>query len=128
MLSKGRRQRPSHKLSVLSIWIVLPVPCKHKMFLSFGEIFSDGCDAATGAASIRSLKRNPLRRGRRGPFSMQGSTVSAEIADAGSSYIFSGALQPMRVMAFFSTARVVSASFSRASTTGFSSPLMRQAA
>ena len=46
---------------------------------------------------------------------MQGSTVSAEIADAGSSYIFSGALQPMRVMAFFSTARVVSASFSRAS-------------
>lgn len=59
---------------------------------------------------------------------MQGSTVSAEIADAGSSYIFSGALQPMRVMAFFSTARVVSASFSRASSTGFSSPLMRQAA
>lgn len=63
-----------------------------------------------------------------GSFSMQGSTVSAEIADAGSSYIFSGALQPMRVMAFFSTARVVSASFSRASSTGFSSPLMRQAA
>ena len=31
-------------------------------------------------------------------------------------------------MAFFSTARVVSASFSRASSTGFSSPLMRQAA
>ena len=30
-------------------------------------------------------------------------------------YIFSGAVQPMRVMAFFSTDRAVSASFSRAS-------------
>ena len=36
-------------------------------------------------------------------------------------------LQPMRVMAFFSTDRAVSASFSRASSTGRSSPLMRQA-
>lgn len=62
VLSKGRRQRPSHKLSVLSIWIVLPVPCKHKMLLPFGEIFSDGCDAATGAASIRSLKKTPAVR------------------------------------------------------------------
>ena len=42
-------------------------------------------------------------------------------------HIFSGAVQPMRVMAFFSTDRAVSASFSRASSTGRSSPLMRQA-
>ena len=42
-------------------------------------------------------------------------------------HIFSGAVQPMRVMAFFRTDRAVSASFSRASSTGRSSPLMRQA-
>lgn len=68
VLSKGRRQRPSHKLSVLSIWIVLPVPCKHKMLLPFGEIFSDGCHAATGAASIRSLKKTPAARPQGVPF------------------------------------------------------------
>ena len=33
----------------------------------------------------------------------------------------------MSVMPFFSTARAVSASFRRASSTSFSSPLMRQA-
>ena len=42
-------------------------------------------------------------------------------------YIVSGAEQPMRVMPFFSTARAVSASFSRASRTFSASPLMRQA-
>ena len=42
-------------------------------------------------------------------------------------YIFSGAEQPMSVMPFFSTARAVSASFSRASSTFSASPLMRQA-
>ena len=62
------------------------------MLLPLGEIFSDGCDAATGAASIRSLKRDPCGEAAGGSFSMQGSTVSAEIADAGSSYIFSRAL------------------------------------
>ena len=42
-------------------------------------------------------------------------------------YIFSGAAQPMRVMAFRSTERVVSASFNRADRRAASSPLMRQA-
>ena len=42
-------------------------------------------------------------------------------------YIFSGAEQPISVMPFFSTARAVSASFRRASSTFSVSPLMRQA-
>ena len=87
--------------------------------------------AIKGLTNSNEASSVSLHKGRQAAMMAAGSIgqVTQAMSNAGpAATIFSGALQPMRVMAFFSTARVVSASFSRASSTGFSSPLMRQAA